>query len=412
MTPRFLVPLFLAVPLVFSIAPAFAQMFQPIFAKQYTRQSGTPVTTPDTFETCDPAGTFRMVVLNGASGQGQIGTDPISSGSISVNGSEIIHENDFGQNVTRIERPLLGLAASNRIDVRLRSGPSAAVLVTVEALQRCVGIRITSPVPDSTVVGVPVLVRGEVRTPPGSDLGVTVNGQPGFLTGDAFAAVIALGGGSQTITAKLNDPSGTIAQDAIAVQVAEVSPASALFFTASPTFGVAPLDVDLQATFLGAASGYQWDVDNNGTTDFSGAGLTTVTAHYATPGLYFPTVTVIGKQGAPTTVRLAVLVRSEADLIVLLEGKWKALKDALRAGDISRALGFVARSRRTQYQEVFQNLTVPLAGIDQVMTDIRFVKTAGPTAEFEMLRAEDGLVLSYLVRFIIDEDGLWRLRDM
>jgi hypothetical protein len=32
--------------------------------------------------------------------------------------------------------------------------------------------------------------------------------------------------------------------------------------------------------------------------------------------------------------------------------------------------------------------------------------------EFEMLRSDERGQLSYLVRFAVDEDGIWRLQDM
>lgn len=394
------------------VSPVAAQSFQPVFTKQYTRQIGTPVTASDSFAACDPSGTFRMVVINGPTGQNQIGTDPISSASILVNGTEVIHEHDFNQKVTRIERALTGIVPVNRLDLRIRSGPSGAIRVSVEAIQRCLGVTITSPAPGSTVSRSPVLVRGEVRIPPGADFGVTVNGTSGFLTANGFAAIVALDAGPQTITASLNDPTGTIAQDTISVQVTPGPASRGLFVTASPGTGMAPLAAALRASFLGAAANYQWDVDGDGTIDFSGEALDEIIFQYAAPGLYFPKVIVTDVQGTQTVENAAVLVLPPADLVALLQAKWQGLKDALRAGNVPRALGFIAIGRRAQYDEIFRNLTVPLSVIDQVLTDIRFVQARAQTVEFEMLRSDERGQLSYLVRFAVDEDGIWRLRDM
>src|SRR5215813_4381203 len=113
----------LTVSLWFNVEPASGQTFQPIFSNRYTRSTGAPVTVSDTFTACDPSGTFRVTVVNGPPGQGQIGTDPISSGSLSVNGVEVVHEQDFNQKTTLIQRPLAGIGKSNQLDVRIRSGP-------------------------------------------------------------------------------------------------------------------------------------------------------------------------------------------------------------------------------------------------------------------------------------------------
>ena len=47
----------------------------------------------------------------------------------------------------------------------------------------------------------------------------------------------------------------------------------------------------------------------------------------------------------------------------------------------------------------------------QVLTDLRFVGLRENTAEFEMLRTDERGRLSYLVRFVTDVDGIWRLKD-
>ena len=44
------------------------------------------------------------------------------------------------------------------------------------------------------------------------------------------------------------------------------------------------------------------------------------------------------------------------------------------------------------------DLTVPLPSIDQVLTDIRFVKLTGSSVEYEMLRTDRGTTLSYPVQ--------------
>jgi hypothetical protein len=55
---------------------------------------------------------------------------------------------------------------------------------------------------------------------------------------------------------------------------------------------------------------------------------------------------------------------------------------------------------------------VSLSSIDQVLTNIQFVQAIGNTVEYEMLRTDSGVQLSYLVRFVLDKDGVWRIQDL
>ena len=59
---------------------------------------------------------------------------------------------------------------------------------------------------------------------------------------------------------------------------------------------------------------------------------------------------------------------------------------------------------------MFEALTIPLSNIDQVLTNIKFVKLAGIQAEYEMLYTEGNKVFSGLVNFSLDTDGIWRIR--
>jgi hypothetical protein len=96
----------------------------------------------------------------------------------------------------------------------------------------------------------------------------------------------------------------------------------------------------------------------------------------------------------------------------IIQKKWQQFKSALRAGDVAGALLFIALDERTEFQGVFLNLTVPLSSIDQVLTNIQFVQARGYTVEYEMLRTDGGTQFCYSVRFVLDKDGVWRIRDL
>ena len=58
------------------------------------------------------------------------------------------------------------------------------------------------------------------------------------------------------------------------------------------------------------------------------------------------------------------------------------------------------------------NVLAPdLPSIDSILTDVRFLRTRGPEAIFEMSRSDAGTLKSFEVRFHVDADGFWRLRS-
>jgi hypothetical protein len=85
------------------------------------------------------------------------------------------------------------------------------------------------------------------------------------------------------------------------------------------------------------------------------------------------------------------------------------VKAALRAGDIAAAGRFMHSEKRGTYETMWKQLPpAQLTGLDQIMTTIRLVRVDFASAEYEMLRQENGETFSYPVRFGTDRDGLWR----
>ncbi len=396
----------LAFSLSLLLSPLFAQTFKPVFTKQYTRLAGTPVTVSDPFTACDARGIFRVVVLNGAGGQGRI-----SSGSIFVNGLEVIKEQDFNQQVSRTERSLTGILLNNQIEVRLKSGPGAAVQVTVEGIQNCLGITITSPAPGSVINRSSVLVLGEVHAPTGAEVGVTVNSFPGLVANSQFTAMVPVDSTVTSLTATAIDAAGSTATDTISVIVQPPTAESPLLLRASPPGGLAPLTVGFQLSSLVGVSQVALDLEGDGTADFQGTSLEGQTFIYSQPGVYTPTVQVTDLQGQAHSAVTIVQVLDQASLDARLQAVWQGLKDALRSGDVARAATFIHGDARARYQAQFTRFSpATLANIDQYMTTIQLVEVGFAGAQYKMRRERNGKVLSFAVWFQIDQDGRWRVR--
>lgn len=391
--------------LLFGVAPLFAQTFTPVFTRQYARAAGPPVTVSDTFSACDPSGPFRLVVLNGPEGRHRI-----SSGSLVVNGLEVLRERDFNQRVARIERPLTNILEDNRLEVELRSKPGAAIQVTIEGIQAC-GARITSPAPGSTLTEPLVLVRGTVQVPPNGNVGVTVNGVPALVEAGQYAALVPVSPEMTSLTARAADLSGHIGSDTIPVTVRLSTLEPRLRLDAIPPGGVAPLTIGFSLSSVIPVFAIALDFDGNGSVDFEGDNLDGRTFTFTRPGLYTSIVQVTDDQGKVHTAATLVQVSDPAVLDARLQAVWQGLKDALRSGDLSRARTFIHSEARTAYADQLNRFNpATLANIDRHMTAIQLVEVGPGGAQYEMLRERDGQPFSFAVWFQLDQDGLWRIR--
>jgi hypothetical protein len=364
---------------------------------------GAPATASDEFTACDPGGSFRLVVLNGPGGQWRI-----SSGSIFVNGIEIVKEQDFNQQIERIERPLRNVAPRNSVEVRLRSGPGATIEVRVEGMQSC-GIRITAPAPGSTLTESVVLVRGVVPARPGGEVGVTVNGVLALADAGQFAALVPVDPDVTTLTAIATDPTGTVSSDTIAVVVRPSTSGPTLLFQAVPAVGVAPLTIGFFLSSNASITQIALDLEGDGTVDFQGPGLEGQVFTYGTPGLYLPTASVTDATGATHGVTAPVRVVDLGAFDALLQAKWEGMKTALQGLDLPTALQFMASKARVTYEHLFTELAPLLATVGADLGDIRLVGVREDLAEYGLLVVEDGQRISYYVEFIRDADGLWRV---
>ena len=167
---------------------------------------------------------------------------------------------------------------------------------------------------------------------------------------------------------------------------------------ARPTMGIAPLTVTFSV--LGVPSGTTVSVDADG--DGVGDGLTFT---YTRPGLYVATAVA----GA-TTASAIVQVLDRAALDATLQATWGVMKDALRTGNVEQALRSIVATDRDDYRALFNALMVPLTSIDTVLRDIALVAVGEKRVEYQMLRVDNGVRLSYFVLFVQDVDGVWRLK--
>ena len=114
---------FLLLPFLVSAAPTFGP-------KQYLRVAGPPQTFTDTFAQCG-SGACQLVVVNGNAD----GSARVSSGSVRLNGVELLRQRDFNQRVDQFVIPVT-LLETDQITVVINSAkPGSFLTVTVECAE-------------------------------------------------------------------------------------------------------------------------------------------------------------------------------------------------------------------------------------------------------------------------------------
>jgi hypothetical protein len=304
-----------------------------------------------------------------------------------------------------------GYQSQTQAGVTITAGGTAAVNFSLSNLPGPT-IRITSPAAGSVIGHLTLVVRGELSAPAGTDVGVAVNGIPGFVDGGQFVALVSVDPTVTALTATASSFTGALATDSIPVTVQESAVDPPVGLRATPANGLAPLTVgfDLSAQF--GVSQIALDIDGDGIPDFQGANLAGVSFTLSRPGIYLPQATVADLGGRVWTATTIIQVFDRAALDQRLQAVWRNVRDALRAGAVAGAVAFIHSETREQYRAQFDQFgPSTLGGVDQIMTGIELVEVGFAAAQYEMLRAQDGQVFSYAVWFHLDQDGLWRLRQ-
>ncbi len=376
---------------------------------KFTREIAKPATSSDSFEACDPKGSFRLIVENGDAK----GKNRISSGVISINGTPLVTQNDFNGKASRIEKVIHNISAENSMVVELKSKPWSFVTVSVEGIMSCLEIQITDP-PNGAAIGKgSTIVRGTLESQT-DDVGVSVNGILAEVNGENWIALVPLTEGENSLTATATDGSGN--SDEKSVNVTCESAFQPVTISANPASGIAPFKTSFAVeSNISNVSKYRIDFDGDGVTDLETASAEEITHQYETPGLYLPVVTVLDSAGELYSETMVVNVLSKETMDALLQRKWTGMKNALKSGDEIAALNFYHSSSREKYGTLFNTLKERLPQIAETMGDIKIDYVRDDLAEYRISRMEEvkgeTMEITYFIYFVKAADGLWKIES-
>jgi hypothetical protein len=370
--------------------------------KSYFRTTGQPNSYTEGFSNCEPQSQYHLVVTNGNSD----GSQRLSSSAILLNGQEVLRSDELNQNVDRVVKPV-AVQPENTLELRLASGPGGQMTVSIDCVANCLEVSIT-PISD-TIATNQTLVRGEVHSA-SSEVGVTVNDLSALVHGQKWAYFVALDQGDNPITATATNRCKQTATATINVSANPIS-TSLLRLEARPLQGLAPLTVLLKAQTRIANPVYQWDFNGDGIPDSAGSDLSQASTTYNPDGLYYPSVTVIDPQGQAHTETTLVHVVTREKVDAILQSKWSGMKDALRQADVEQAVSFFAIDSRERYRGIFNAVQSQLSDIAAGMELIQLITLENGMAKYRIRRQESAGEITYYIYFVIDKDGIWRIRQ-
>ena len=155
--------------------------------------------------------------------------------------------------------------------------------------------------------------------------------------------------------------------------------------------------------------------------DFNGDGMLDATTDdasellyytYPGPGVYYAKFTATDQQGATYITTYAVVIYDPAERDRLFGDLWNGMNTALVGGNHDHALLHLNAAAKTKYGPVFTALRPHLAEIVASYSPLRQVSFNSDIGEYAVTRMAEGQKRLYLIYFLKDGDGVWRLDAM
>lgn len=263
----------------------------------------------------------------------------------------------------------------------------------------------------ATVEGQEITVGGTVVVANPAEIGVTVNGVVAQVNdGNFIANDVPLSEGLNTLTASAIDAAGQVWS--ASAEVFSLSASKYVTLKADIETGLAPLTVTLSLAGNPTRGVASLSLQCTGPVPKTpvAAGDNTYTVTLDLPGLYACRLDIVDSLGTLHEEIVGINVLSGATLDTLLKAKWAAMTTAMQQGNLAAALPYFSTRTREAYSQQLSSMSTTLSQIVADMQGITLLSIEGDKAIYDLRIVKDGVPFSFQLEFILDEDGLWRIR--
>jgi len=223
-----------------------------------------------------------------------------------------------------------------------------------------------------------------------------------------YWAVIPLTAGANTITATLTAADGSVINQSINVNATGV--ASLYSVVANKSAGLVPFAVTFTFSNLGSLNA---TVTFDGVTYNLGAGVvgSLPARTYTAPGVY--TYEVVFRDATGSRSQWIVIdAKDPAQMDQMFQAIWNGMNNALVAGDKAGAMVYLNTSAQTKFGPVFDVLMPYMSEIVSSYSVLARATLSPQIGEYAVVRTSEGKKRLYLIYFLLDADGVWRIDEM
>ncbi|MEW8544011.1 MAG: PKD domain-containing protein [Candidatus Thiodiazotropha sp.] len=260
-----------------------------------------------------------------------------------------------------------------------------------------------------------VIVKGTVDDSP--NIGITINGivaeRANGPNGSEFAARIPLVDGGNELTITATTLAGKQISQSLTVTREGEDPVK---FFVTDNNGIAPFTNTLNFTNSSSTPVSQIEIDYEGDGVYDETLVNDlmddIYYQYEITGLYYPQVRFTDSNGLQYIATQIVNVVSQQQIDEYLQEIWGNMNLALTQGNHGLAADYLFEGSRKKYSKIYYLLLPYFSEIVQSYSSLQLYKIYPNYASYVINRDIEGADRAFIISFVKDDTGLWRVSSM